>query len=334
MANLRTGKISIAVIESDALKFQADVLAVKYAQEHYGLDRAAADALWEHYLGLREALPKVNAFKYLPSRGSLTASAVLFVGVKPLQDFGYRDIRDFGRRVLVALASEAPRTEHVALTHGAGYGLDEREAFESVIAGLMDAIVSNDFPPSLNRVSIVDWNPGRAARLQRVLEQLIPGGEIPANARIGKSVEERLRSAGYSSASKPYVFVAMPFVESMDDVFHYGIQNAVNDAGYLCERVDQSSFTGDVLERVKQRIASATLVVADLSTANANVYLEVGYAWGCGKPTILTIREAEELKFDVRGQRCLVYKSIKSLEDKLRNELVSLRPGSAQAGQD
>ncbi len=78
------------------------------------------------------------------------------------------------------------------------------------------------------------------------------------------------------------------------------------------------SFTGEVLEWIKKRIASATLIVADLSTANPNVYLEVGYAWGCGKPTILTVRQTEDLKFDVRGQRCLVYKSIKSLEEMLR----------------
>jgi hypothetical protein len=75
---------------------------------------------------------------------------------------------------------------------------------------------------------------------------------------------------------------------------------------------------------VKKRIPSAALVVADLSTANPNVYLEVGYAWGCGKPTILTVRQTEDLKFDVRGQRCLVYRSIQSLEEMLRKELGSL----------
>ena len=210
--------------------------------------------------------------------------------------------------------------------HGAGYGLDEKEAFESEVAGLMDAIISADFPPSLTRISFVERNPGRARRLQHLLEQLISGGQISLDARIGKSVDESLRSAGYSSASKPYVFVAMPFADSMDDVFHYGIQNAVNGAGYLCERADQSSFTGDVLDWIKKRIASANLVVADLSTANPNVYLEVGYAWGCGKPTILTVRQAEDLKFDVKGQRCLVYKSIKALEDLLRTELANLGP--------
>jgi hypothetical protein len=194
-----------------------------------------------------------------------------------------------------------------------------------------DAVISGDFPPALTRISVVERNPGRAARLQQLLEHLIVGGWISVDTKeavraIRKSMGESLRSAGYSSASKPYVFVAMPFADSMDDVFHYGIQNAVNGAGYLCERADQSSFTGDVLDWVKRRIASASLIVADLSTANPNVYLEVGYAWGCGKTTILTVRQTEDLKFDVRGQRCLIHKSIKSLEEMLRKELLSLAP--------
>lgn len=66
------------------------------------------------------------------------------------------------------------------------------------------------------------------------MEQLISGGQISLDAKIGKSVDETLLSAGYSSASKPHALVAMPFADSMDDVFHYGIQNAVNGAGYLC----------------------------------------------------------------------------------------------------
>jgi hypothetical protein len=116
----------------------------------------------------------------------------------------------------------------------------------------------------------------------------------------------------------------MPFAEDMDDVFHYGIQGAVNSAGFLCERADLSSFTGDVMEWVKKRIATASLIIADLSTANPNVYLEVGFAWGCGKPTVLLVRDTNDLRFDVRTQRCLVYKKIKDLESLLRTELANL----------
>jgi hypothetical protein len=64
--------------------------------------------------------------------------------------------------------------------------------------------------------------------------------------------------------------------------------------------------------------------VADLTGANPNVYLEVGFAWGCGVPTVLLANNADELKFDTRGQRCLTYTKIKDLEGKLALELKSL----------
>ena len=136
---------------------------------------------------------------------------------------------------------------------------------------------------------------------------------------------EPLRTAGGPSQAKPHVFVAMPFAPEFDDHFHYGIQRAANSAGFLCERADLAVFTGDVIVWVKERIDSARLLVADLSTANPNVYLEVGYAWGKGIPTVLLARDASDLRFDVKGQRCLVYTNIRKLEELLTRELDQLK---------
>ena len=135
-------------------------------------------------------------------------------------------------------------------------------------------------------------------------------------------------SASLQSAAqverKPRAFVAMPFSEGMEDVFYYGIQNPVRQLGYICERVDQEAFTGDILDQVKMRIENAQIVIADLTGANPNVYLEVGYAWGKSRPTVLVANKKDDLKFDVRGQRCLKYQSIKDLEKQLTTELKSL----------
>ena len=332
MSNSQGGAVRIEVVEADALWFTADVLAVKYAQQQFGVDHAVVDALAPQYGNLIEMLPKPDQAVVFQTRGTMSAAAVLFVGVKPLSEFGYAEIREFAQRAVASLPRGVARTGHLALTlHGAGYGLDEREAFVSEVAGLTDSILSGNLPESLARISIVERNSGRATRLKQVLADLIPAGEIRPETKVVGTLEESLRSAGYSSNSKPNVFVAMPFVDNMDDVFHYGIQNAVNGAGYLCERADQSSFTGDILDWIKGRIAAASLVIADLSLANPNVYLEVGYAWGCRKPTILAVRDPNELKFDVKGQRCLVYKNIKDLETKLQKELASLQSQKAGA---
>jgi hypothetical protein len=254
----------------------------------------------------------------------------MFLGVEPIYTFKYKEIREFGCRVLSSLRGELPDTKRLLVTiHGPGYGLDESEAFESELAGFLDALGSGDIPEPLQVITIVERNAGRAKRLSSMLHQIIPGGVVGTGAASWRGVAgpvaaERIRAAGYASNSKAHVFVAMPFSDEMEDVYHYAILNAVKTAGFLCERADLTSFTGDVMAWVRDRVKTASLVIADLSGANPNVYLEVGFAWGCNVPTVLLVREASDLRFDVRGQRCLTYKKIKDLEEKLARELVSI----------
>ncbi|MDJ0750597.1 MAG: hypothetical protein QNJ11_14015 [Woeseiaceae bacterium] len=324
--------IEIRVEEGDALKYRVDVLALKYAQTFYGLDLAIARRFAEAELDIDALKPLPGKVVIANSHGHAMASKVLICGVAPLEDFRYQQIREFSRMVLSAL-EDTPDISHLGLTlHGAGFGLDEIEAFEAEIAGLMDAISEGRFPQSLQRITIIERNAIRAKRLSETLNELMPRGRISQDRGYADEQEEehtgaRLRGAGYSSDAKPHVFVAMPFDESMDDVYHYGISNAVRAAGFVCERADEKAFTGEVLAQVKRRIKSSTLVVADLSTANSNVYLEVGYAWGCDVPTVLVVDDLEALQFDVKGQRCLEYKKIQDLERGLRDELSQLRDG-------
>lgn len=321
--------IKIEIVEADALEIGVDVLALKYAQRHYGADELVSTLLTRQGIDQTRMRPRPGDFGLVPGRPAIAAQNVLFVGVIDLYDFGYREIRDFGRRVLSVLAGTAPQARYVAATvHGAGYGLDEIEAFESEIAGFLDAIGSGDIPRSLEKITIVERDPGRVARLQPLLEELYPHEPaLDTYRKTQESRSERLRAAGYASDAKSHIFVAMPFKNEMDDTYHYGIQGAVRAAGFLCERADLSAFIGDVMDWVKQRIRTSSLVIADLTEANPNVYLEVGYAWGYGVPVVLLVQDTGHLKFDVRGQRCLVYHSIRELEESLRTELEHLRKG-------
>lgn len=327
-----TPGIQLTVQRGDALDFAADVLVLKYAEQLHGLDEAVVLALDPHLPDLKRHLPALGGHYLTATRRAIAADHVLFLGVGSLRLFDYKAIRNFGRSALSTLAAERPQTQHVALTiHGPGYGLDEKEAFESQVAGLLDAIRHGEVPTELRRVTIVEQNARRAQRLENLLKPF-QASPTPVMRSLGSAPRsasavphDRLESVGFDSQDKPHVFVAMPFSEDMDDVYHYGIQGAVNAAGFLCERADLGGFTGDIMDWVRQRIASATLVVADLSNANPNVYLEVGYAWGCGRPTVLLVQDVSQLTFDVRGQRCIVYKRIRDLEEALRKELEGLR---------
>lgn len=324
-------QINIVIEQKSALTVEGDVLALKYADAFYGVDEAVANQLMTKGIDPRRDMPRLGEFSLIDTHNAISAERALFVGVGYLYDFQYKEIRDFSRIVLSSLVEKDIEPRRLIVTlHGTGYGLDEVEAFKSEIAGFIDGITTGNYPKSLETIVFAERNFSRANRLQIALTELLPdrGIWIPGESNYdasGQTVSDHLQDVGYGSRNKAHVFVAMPFLEEMDDVYHYGIQGAVKAAGFLCERADLSSFTGDVMNWVKQRIDSATFVIADLTGANANVYLEVGYAWGRNKSTVLVVKDAKDLKFDLKGQKCIEYKTIKHLEDTLQQELEALK---------
>ena len=116
----------------------------------------------------------------------------------------------------------------------------------------------------------------------------------------------------------------MPFSEEMEDVYEYGIYAPVRNCGLICEKTNESAYTGDFLQRIKDRIETANLVVAEMTGSRPNVYLEVGYAWGKGVPVIFLARKGEQLHFDVSRHRCIYYTSIRQLGHELEKLLRGL----------
>ena len=325
--------IGIEIQIADVLKIKADVLVLKYAQELFAIESQVYFQLATSHKGVETKLPKPNEFLLLEAGGNLGASQVLYCGVVDIFKFRYKQIRDFTFRSLKHLSEVKPDTQHICLTlHGANYGLDEAEAFRSEVGGLVDAIEKGLFPPSLRKITVAEFYEPRAKLMQKILAESFPNGVIKAEIEGHEIAFRReigaidpLSEAGITSEEKPLIFVAMPFDKKMDDVFHYGIRNAVNNAGFLCERVDEVSFTGDILDVIKRRIKDASLLIADLTASNPNVYLEVGYAWGIGIPTVLLAQDVQELKFDVKSQKCIIYSGIRELEEKLSQELLGLK---------
>ena len=321
--------VRVEVVNADALDFPSDVLVLKYAQGLHGVDKIAAERLQVDLTPQR--LPP-DGFRLIPSRDSgLGARLILFVGVVQLRDFRYREIREFSAKALRSLAGEVPDAAHVAITlHGTGYGLDEQECFLAELGGVLDATGSGDVPRDLRTVSFVEANSGRCNRLQKLVtsvlpEQILDHDPQPLQQRLARE-QSVLRSVGFDSGSKPLIFVAMPINDETEDRFHYGIQPPIDALGCLCERIDKSPGTGDLVDRIRQTIDRSIVVVADLTDFNPNVFLEVGYAWGKGIPTVLLISKDQvgSLPFDVRTQTCLVYDTIHSLEQHMATALPPL----------
>jgi len=315
----------IAVVCGDVVDTACNVLVVKYAQAFYGADKAVARALnltadWAG-LGPGEHL-------LLPTNGKLKCGHVLFCGVDKLRSFGYTEIRRFAAQAMKAVAASDVARDAVAMTmHGVGYGLDEREAFTAQVAGLLEYLTSAP-DGSPERIVIVERDVNRAQRIKALLQQVLLESGFGRSRAAAAAPQTRLPDAGVRSELKKHVFVAMPYNDEMEDIYEFGIREPVNEAGCLCERCDRDIFTGDILDRIKQRIATAHVVIADMSGSNPNVYLEVGYAWGKGIPTLLVARAGEDLKFDVKTQKCLYYKNITHLRKQLMQCMLRLLAGA------
>jgi hypothetical protein len=334
---MRTGAVVVRVEEGDALARHTPVLVLKHAQRPFGVDRTAAERLSV----APEDLPEPDQFLSVDGNDVVGADLVIFLGVPDLSHFSYPEIRRFGRRALAVTSDTAPIADEICLTlHGPGYGLDESEAFLAQVSGILEALAAGEFPPDLRVVTFLERDARRAARLRTLLrhelprrnlspdEHLLAGESERYAARAGATAgSERLRSAGVQSLAPDHAFVAMPFAAAFDDVFHYGIAPSVHGAGFICERIDQTAFTGDIMQRLRERIRTAAFVVADVTGSNPNVYLEVGYAWGCGVPTVLLRQSGATLEFDVRSHKCVDYSSIRELETRLGQELKALYPG-------
>lgn len=344
--------INFGIVNNDILSIEADVIALKYAQSFHGADSAVAKALQHAGVSIDQLQLEVGDHILVKPQGAVRAAQVLFVGVPPLDNFGYQQIRQFSARTLEILALKSPLTRRLAMTiHGANLGLDEIECANEQLNGYLDALRRGYYPTHLQSISIVERDNYRAELLAEFFEQRFSNNHTPPNWIKQKDVwpiwtpfsssdnrtvsgATRITSVdpGESSAieRKAHIFVAMPFAKEMRDIWMFGIYQTVRSAGLLCERIDEEVFTGDIIERMKKRIETADLVIADLTGGNPNVFLEVGYAWGKKRPTVLLCKQTNNKKkdkplpFDVRGQRCLLYEDAADLQEKLTKELKGL----------
>jgi hypothetical protein len=304
----------ISVAREDVLMFPCDILLLKYAEVNRGADLAVADALGKAALSVKK-----GKHEFFRSGDRIRASELLVLGVGPLASFEYRQIEDFGKKALEIVSRDRPEARVIALTiHGPGYGLDELAAVDSLVRGLDEG--GRAFGNRDVQVVIVEkWAP----RAQRVQDFLASG-----HGRSDKSTQgfaptlAASISRGHTYSKR--LFAAMPFKPAFLDHWDLALQPAAHEANLLIERLDYENFTGEIVSEIRNRISKCAAVVALLDEGNPNVFLEIGYAWGVGRPTILALYRESEPPFDVRGHKILRYGRIGELKAIVATELAGL----------
>jgi len=86
----------------------------------------------------------------------------------------------------------------------------------------------------------------------------------------------------------------------LDKSYKYIFKPAVEAAGYKCERADEIQHAGIIDVPMYDRLLDADLVIADLSTANANAFFELGVRYALRPQTTIVLAEKGfKIPFDI-----------------------------------
>jgi len=115
--------------------------------------------------------------------------------------------------------------------------------------------------------------------------------------------------------TKPTCFVIMPYGGNNEDrrkhylgIYQGIIEPAATAAGFVTKRSDIAGQPGDITKDIIEDLATAEVVIADLSEGNPNVLFELGIRHALRKSgTIHIVNREDHIPFDVRQYRAVEY---------------------------
>jgi hypothetical protein len=103
-------------------------------------------------------------------------------------------------------------------------------------------------------------------------------------------------------------FVMQPFASPHGDYYEKIFKPAIDKTGLKPVRADADIFgTGKIIDQIWRGINAATVLVAELTTRNANVLYELGLAHALKKPVVLVSSNQPDVPFDLHHIRVIYY---------------------------
>jgi len=132
---------------------------------------------------------------------------------------------------------------------------------------------------------------------------------------------------------KPKVFVIMQLSDEYNQLYNEVIYPVCKSFGYETIKADECYTTGLIIEDIIRQIKESSIVIADITPNNPNVFYEVGYSHAINKPTILlSDKKRDRLPFDVSSFRTLFYDNTIAgktvVENKLKQFLENISHGA------
>lgn len=135
----------------------------------------------------------------------------------------------------------------------------------------------------------------------------------------------RARKGTSGSQKRPVedCFVIMPFKDPFN-LYEEVVKPSVRKAGLKPIRGDEISKPGAIIHQVWDAINDAQVCIADLTGLNENVMYELGLAHAVGKPVVQLAQSSDEIPFDLRALRTIIYHPVEDDEEWkewLKNEI-------------
>ena len=105
----------------------------------------------------------------------------------------------------------------------------------------------------------------------------------------------------------PDVFVLMPFYEQLRPIYDDHIKNVCESKKLTVGRADDFFSNGSIMSDIWTAIQNAKIIIADCTGRNPNVFYEIGIAHTLRKETILISQNIEDIPFDLRHLRTIIY---------------------------
>jgi hypothetical protein len=119
------------------------------------------------------------------------------------------------------------------------------------------------------------------------------------------------------------VFVLMPFAPQFRQIYN-NIKKAVTNLKMQCLRADEIDGPGAIMKDIWKSILLSRVIVAELTGRNPNVFYELGIAHCVGKEVILISQSVDDIPFDLRHMRTVIYSDTKGLQKKLLSAIKSV----------
>jgi len=129
------------------------------------------------------------------------------------------------------------------------------------------------------------------------------------------------------------IFVLMPFAKQYTSIYNDHLKKVSEELKLSIGRADDIFSTDSIMLDIWSGIMNAKLIIADCTEKNPNVFYEIGISHTVGKKVIIITQDVNDLPFDLRHIRTIIYNTSQEgfnyLERQLKSTITGVTPEPA-----